>query len=268
MAKKAQKGFDLFGCLALCAVVFWVSVFFVQYSVSTKIVGSIFTFLIVLGTGIAASFEEKRVKESAVAKTYSAIIDHNKTLLIRRRQLLLQDRYGVVDSKKWMKELKYFWEKVIIPNLNDGEIVALHEAWGDSFYKNLDDWLVALPATSSTDTPSFVGEDPVDYEHYCANLLNKIGWNARVTKGSNDQGADVVAQKNQIILVLQCKLYSKPVGNKAVQEAAAARAHEGANFAAVVTNNSFTRSAHSLSVSNDIALLNHYELADYAKSLT
>src|ERR1700730_11505635 len=65
-----------------------------------------------------------------------------------------------------------------------------------------------------------------------------------------DQGVDVVAEKNGIRLVLQCKLYSRPVGNKAVQEAAAARAHEAADYGVVVSNNRYTQDAQQLASTN------------------
>jgi hypothetical protein len=67
---------------------------------------------------------------------------------------------------------------------------------------------------------------PNEFETFCAEELKRIGWNARVTMQSRDQGVDVVAEKNGVRVVIQCKLYARPVGNKAVQEAAAARAHE------------------------------------------
>jgi restriction system protein len=74
---------------------------------------------------------------------------------------------------------------------------------------------------------------------------------------SRDQGVDVVAQKNGRRAVLQCKLYARPVGNKSVQEVAAARAHEQANLGIVVSNNRYTKAAEQLADTNDIPLL-HY----------
>ena len=98
---------------------------------------------------------------------------------------------------------------------------------------------------------------PVDYEHYCADILRKSGWNARVTKASGDQGADIVADKRKMRIVVQCKKYSKPVGNYAVQEIVAAIAHVDADRGIVVATNGFTRSAEQLALSNDILLLHH-----------
>ena len=67
--------------------------------------------------------------------------------------------------------------------------------------------------------------------------------------------------------VFQCKLYSQPVGNKAVQEAAAGRIHYGAQFAAVVSNVAFTPSATQLAASNRILLVHFSELDNLANRL-
>lgn len=65
--------------------------------------------------------------------------------------------------------------------------------------------------------------DPLDSERHCAILLENGGWTTRLTPATGDQGADVVAEKEGIRMVVQCKLYSQPVGNKAVQEVFAAK---------------------------------------------
>ncbi|MEK4035181.1 restriction endonuclease [Methylocystis sp. IM2] len=69
---------------------------------------------------------------------------------------------------------------------------------------------------------------PQEYEHYCAALLRESRWAARVTRASGDQGVDIVAEKRGARIVVQCKKYRKPVGNRAVQEIVAAIAHEDA----------------------------------------
>lgn len=77
---------------------------------------------------------------------------------------------------------------------------------------------------------------PLEFERCCADYLALKGWNTRTTKASGDQGADVVAESQGAVLVLQCKLYSQPVGNDAVQQAFTARAFHDATRAAVVSN--------------------------------
>lgn len=102
--------------------------------------------------------------------------------------------------------------------------------------------------------------DPIAYENMCADLLRQQGWQAKTTSGSGDQGVDVWACKQGVSIVIQCKLYSKPVGNKAVQEALSGMAFEKANFAVVVAPNGFTRSAKQLAERTGVFLLSEQEL--------
>jgi hypothetical protein len=98
------------------------------------------------------------------------------------------------------------------------------------------------------------------FENYCADILRRQGWAARTTSRSGDQGVDVLADRAGVRVVLQCKFYSQAVGNKAVQEAFAAKAYASANFAAVVTNARFTNSAIKLGKATGTYLLHVSEL--------
>jgi restriction system protein len=51
------------------------------------------------------------------------------------------------------------------------------------------------------------------------------------------------------------------VGNKAVQEVTAAKNHERADYAAVVTNNRYTLPAEQLAATNGVLLLHYADLA-------
>ena len=104
--------------------------------------------------------------------------------------------------------------------------------------------------------------DPFEYEHYCASEFNKTGWEAKATQGSSDQGVDVKATKNGIVLVAQCKKFAKPVGNKAVQEVVAGMKYYEANKGVVIAPNGFTNSAEKLAQANNIKLIHHNEIKD------
>ncbi len=101
---------------------------------------------------------------------------------------------------------------------------------------------------------------PEEFEHYCAAVLREMKWKARVTQASGDQGVDIVADKRGIRIVIQCKKYSKPVGNRAVQEIVAAIAHEDAQRGVVVTTSNYTAAAKKLAASNKVLLLHHSDL--------
>lgn len=98
-------------------------------------------------------------------------------------------------------------------------------------------------------------EDGLDFEHWVAEALERHGWQARVTTGSGDQGVDVIAQKGGFQWAIQCKRYSQPVGNKAVQEAFSGAKYYGADKGAVLSNAGFTESAKQLAISTGVQLL-------------
>lgn len=80
------------------------------------------------------------------------------------------------------------------------------------------------------------------FEYYCAGILSKNGFtNVEVTKGSGDQGIDILAEKDDIKYAIQCKCYSSDLGNKPVQEAFAGKSIYNCQIAAVLTNRFFTQ---------------------------
>ena len=83
-----------------------------------------------------------------------------------------------------------------------------------------------------------------DFEYWCAELLRRNGFNKiTVTRGSGDDGIDIIAFCNGAKYGIQCKRSYSKIGNKAVQEAYTGKTVYGCHFAAVITNNYFTTSA-------------------------
>lgn len=83
-----------------------------------------------------------------------------------------------------------------------------------------------------------------DFEYFCANLLKKSGFlEVEVTKGSGDNGVDILAEKDGISYAIQCKRYEEPVGVKAVQEAYAGRDYYDRMVGVVMSNQYFTKNA-------------------------
>jgi restriction system protein len=120
--------------------------------------------------------------------------------------------------------------------------------------------LAVLVYEQITEAKFHEGMSPEEFEHYCAAVLREMKWKARVTQASGDQGVDIVADKRSMRIVIQCKKYSKPVGNRAVQEIVAAIAHEGARRGVVVTTSDYTPAAEKLAMSNEVLLLHHTQL--------
>lgn len=197
-----------------------------------------------------------------------AIIDEQTTPLIRRRaQLVRQDAYGKLQLEKWQKEISYFLVNHVEPRFTQSQRAMLSR---DRI--QIEKLIASHVETATLSQPAFqVFSDnmsPADFEIFCAEELRRNGWIARVTMQSRDQGVDVIAEKGTIRVVLQCKLYSSPVGNKAVQEAVAARGHEKAHYGVVVTNNRYTEPAEQLASTNGIVLLHFRDLCDLDKHLS
>ena len=86
--------------------------------------------------------------------------------------------------------------------------------------------------------------DGWEFEEYVAELLIRNGFcHVEVTKGSGDQGVDILAQKDEVSYAVQCKHYASKIPNKAVQEAYAGARFYGCDRAVVLTNSYFTPSA-------------------------
>ena len=106
---------------------------------------------------------------------------------------------------------------------------------------------------------------PIEFERFCASQLQLEGWSVMCTAVSGDQGADIIAESGNTRIAIQCKQYSQPVGNAAVQEAVAARIFYDADQAMVVSNASFTRSAVDLATKAAVLLLHHTKLREWGR---
>ena len=96
-----------------------------------------------------------------------------------------------------------------------------------------------------------------EFELWCAAYLKEKGFRKiEVTQASVDYGADIIAtDRRGRRWVFQCKKYGKNVGNAAVQEVVAARAHYDADRAAVMTNAYLTRNAKALAEENEVRVI-------------
>lgn len=206
--------------------------------------------------------------------------EHWAVLYRKRSRLLTKDEYGSIDGVAWEKELRRYVTKHLIPHCNyDHEHAAcmwMHSAdhmtafaksseilvvtLANLVEKNLCANMVALEKANSPRHADQRPQNPYEYEHYCAKILRDNGWEVAVTKASGDQGADIRAKKNGVSIVVQCKLFSSPVGNKAVQEVYASQRYYSAAYGVVITNNGFTKSARQLAAASSVMLIHDSEI--------
>ncbi len=105
-----------------------------------------------------------------------------------------------------------------------------------------------------------------EFERYVALLLADNGFEHVVqTKGSGDQGADILAERGGSKYAIQCKNYAGTVGNAAVQEVYAGAQFYGCDRAAVICPGEFTRGAKELARSTGVLLWDGRKLSRMMK---
>jgi restriction system protein len=234
------------------------------------------TFLIVFIAGMLVAIAIGIWHRSRVDRAREAarqIIGKQASAFARRRaQLLYVDAYGVEQTAKWEKEKKHIIANVIPDHLlksGHPQSVVVEATSKVNFWSAKNPLLDLIEKAALAAKPNELFSDfscvttGIEYETFCAEALRRAGWNARVTIATGDQGTDIVAERDGKRLVVQCKFYTKPVSNKAVQEVAAARLHEGADQAVVVSNAPYTKSARQLAGTTGVLLLHHDDLASF-----
>ncbi len=108
------------------------------------------------------------------------------------------------------------------------------------------------------------GMDGHDFEEYCGDLLRKNGFEkVEITRGSGDQGVDVLAEKDGIKYAIQCKCYSSDLGNKPIQEVYAGKSIYHCQVAAVMTNRFFTTGGLNAAKATGVLLWDRRKLQEF-----
>lgn len=226
------------------------------------------------------------------------ILQHQTVLLAKYQTTRFKDAYGQWVEKGWDREVEYFYEHVVQGRVDEilgpvggAQLIVRFNQLAAKVYIPCDEdafgtdlgspfaWMSCtlikshiatlaeqLPRELSAD-PNVADISPAEYERYCAGLLEEAGWNPIVLASSGDQGVDILAERNGKKLVVQCKYYSQPVGNGAVQEVHAGKAVHGADLACVVSNCDFTPGARIAATRTGVLLLHHNQLRDVARAL-
>lgn len=100
----------------------------------------------------------------------------------------------------------------------------------------------------------------LQWEHQVAKKLSRMGYHSvKVTKGSGDFGADIIASKGWTKYAIQCKYYTGTVGVAAVQEAIAGKAYYKCDKAMVITNSTYTPAARELARKSGVKLVERFD---------
>lgn len=223
--------------------------------------------LIVAALAIVVLIVIPNWRRDRVLERVDAITKEHIDELVRQRRIKVRDDpYGKPMLEKWYSHVDYFITHHIRPSLRQSQQPIVDKHWTVISQRILQ-WVEYAAQQRPVFTVVPANMPPAEFETFCAETLRTYGWDVRRTALSHDQGVNVIAEKNAMRVVLQCKLYSNPVGNKAVQEIAAGRVHQQAHYGAVVTNSTYTESAKELATTNGIRLLHYTDLPQLERML-
>lgn len=182
----------------------------------------------------------------------AALIDHRIALVRNFSAAYQKNEYGAIIKDERGSEIQRFLESVNL--FNRAQAHGLDKSVAYVFR-----WL-----SKQIELQNDMGSAPIeghDLEHWVAAQLVKAGWTASVTKASNDDGVDVVAERDGITVAVQCKRYAGSVGNKAVQEVYAGMKHLQLARAVVISTGQYTKAARSLASSTGVLLLSENDIS-------
>jgi len=189
-------------------------------------------------------------------------------------------------SKRFKEGIPYFWEKVILKKFGSTEL--FFEKWISYCSENptiedeiqgtirkleTEDWFLFIASQieksclkliennySKTIKESY--KKGIKFENHCKEILKQHGWEVKETPNTGDQGVDLIASINDLRICIQCKDHEKAIGNKAVQEISAGKLFWKGTHAILVSKSGFTKSAQQLAKSNNVKLINEFQLRD------
>ena len=205
--------------------------------------------------------EKKREREEWENSPYKkeskllsdAIKIHRSVLKRNLERAVVKNDYGAVIADNTDEVLQEFFDSIGL----DMNLIGFESAKRDVTLRFL--FLEHEDLTKGFDLAT-IPTDGHEFEHWVADGLNAFGWDAQVTSATGDQGIDVIAEMHGMKVGLQCKLFSSPVGNKAVQEAFAGKTFHQTDAVCVMSNASYTPSAQKLATDTGVKLLSHHDI--------
>jgi len=242
------------------------------------------------------SEERKRTEEAAKIKTLNIekvgqeILKRNKELIdkfleITERKVSIIDDYGDENWEVLPNEILACLRKIAQKEGISLDIEGyLKEKRRSSFMfkqhfpdeyvwlqKELEELFKKHHQTQSTKTANGVdlrNLSGVEFEIWVSKILKENGFtDVRGTPATGDQGADLIAKKDDKTIIIQAKRYKGSVGNKAVQEVIGAVQFYSGDVGWVITNSIFTTSAKDLAYKGNVKLIDGKMLEDVAKYL-
>lgn len=194
---------------------------------------------------LPALFVLASIARHAQTRQLHAFIDRHGPMLLQRHALLTApNRYGRAEPAKWSDEVWEFRRSLPKPlrMLNHAAVLRIVTARVEAMAERMPS-AAALPAADQPAFARFVGAE-----------LIRLGWRAKLLNGRDAGDVHILAEKNKVrVLVLCCP--NGAVTNAEVQRAVKARAHVGADIAAIVAKGEFNAAARALAKHTRVGLL-------------
>jgi hypothetical protein len=189
---------------------------------------------------------------------HEKVAQYNHTLVPTVMRLIAMgtNKYGRIDTLLADREIVEFWESV--PGVDDIQTYS----HGDFF-----------DATFSHIVRNYGDIEPnenfplggTDFEVWCSERLRAFSIESYLTQPGADQGIDIIADLNTKRIGIQCKRHSRPVGNKAVQEASAGKQFYDLDAVCVISTCGYTKSALDLAKRTNVHLLSEHDFGRFSE---
>jgi HJR/Mrr/RecB family endonuclease len=262
-----DKILELIAGLAIMVLVYFVYVYSVDktrfwYEITHYLLPAFGIFALLIGGYVAFLFKRKAKGEERIEKLLRSVKESG----FESVAINFIDRFGKEGKKESWKyrsyafdwsRLKDFRDTVIQNNINVStedyqDLLVILRHYIDSKEKDfLNNGIIAKTQHRFGE----LNKEGSDFEHLIVRLYNAMGYVSKRTGGSGDQGADVIASKEGVNVLIQAKCYVGPVNNEAVQQAFSALSYHDCSKAVVITTSSFTAGAVDLAKANQVELI-------------
>ncbi len=105
------------------------------------------------------------------------------------------------------------------------------------------------------------------FERALARLYTNMGYSVSQTKGSGDEGVDLILWKDEKKIVVQCKGHKKPIGVSMIRDLYGAMMHFEANSAVLACPAGFTIGVKKFATDKPIQLISATDLIEMVESV-
>jgi restriction system protein len=108
---------------------------------------------------------------------------------------------------------------------------------------------------------------PYEFEAEVCILFSKNGFNAKLTKGSGDDGVDIIITSNSELIFVQCKKYSKEIGPAAARQLLGVMVANNTNKGILISFNGFSSGCEDFCRKTKILCINGPQLINFDKKV-